>query len=444
MGPLEIGGLGIGALFALMFLQVPIGFAMIIVGVVGFAMQSGWGPAVTLLVNEPTGVLSSADLATVPLFLLMGTFASVAGFSTDIYNAAAACLGHRRGGLAYATVGGSAAFGVVCGSSTATAAMFARAALPEMLKRGYSPAFSTGTIAAGGTLKSLIPPSIVMILYCIVSKAFILDLFRAAIIPAVVAIAVNLLAIALMVRLDPKSAPVGERMPMRERWAAIKTAAPVILLMVAVFGGLYSGIFTVTEAASVAAVLSLLFALARGRLNWTTLFQGLRESAAATGMIYVMIMGALIFTYFLNLGRVPEAFVGWISHLNMPPLAIIAALLVAYLILGAVFDEISAMLITLPLVLPVVQKLAVTMMPGVSLDMVAVWWGIINVVIIELGMIIPPIGIIVFILHGLAPQISIRTIYRGVTPFILADLVLLALLTLFPIITLWLPGVWPS
>ena len=263
MGPLEIGGFGILALFALMLVQVPIGFAMIIVGVAGFALQSGWRPAVTLLVNEPVGILSSADLATVPLFLLMGTFASVAGFSADLYNLAAACLGHRRGGLAYATIGGSAAFGVVCGSSTATAATFAKAALPEMLKRGYSPAFSTGTIAAGGTLKSLIPPSIVMILYCIVSKAFILDLFRAAILPAIVAVLVNLLAITVMVRLEPKAAPVGVRVPWRERWAALKAAAPVLLLMIAVFGGLYSGIFTVTEAASVAAVLSLLFALAR-------------------------------------------------------------------------------------------------------------------------------------------------------------------------------------
>jgi C4-dicarboxylate transporter DctM subunit len=444
MGPLEIGGLGILALFALMLLQVPIGFAMIIIGVVGFALQSGWGPAITLLVNEPVGILSSADLATVPLFLLMGTFASVAGFSADLYNLASAFLGHRRGGLAYATIGGSAAFGVVCGSSTATAATFAKAALPEMLKRGYAPAFSTGTIAAGGTLKSLIPPSIVMILYCIVSKAFILDLFRAAILPALVAIAVNLLAITIMVRLEPAAAPVGARVSWPERWLALKTAAPVLLLMIAVFGGLYSGIFTVTEAASVAAVLSLLFALARRRLNWATLWQGLRESAAATGMIYVMIMGALIFTYFLNLGRVPEAFVGWIAHLDLPPLAIVTALLVAYLILGAVFDEISAMLITLPLVLPVIQKLGLTMMPGSSPEMVAVWWGIINVVIIELGMIIPPIGIIVFILHGLAPQIAIRTIYRGVTPFILADLVLLGLLTLFPAISLWLPRILPS
>lgn len=444
MGPLEIGAIGIGALFLLMLLQIPIGFAMIIVGVVGFALQGGWGPALTLLVNEPSGVLSSADLATVPLFLLMGTFASVAGFSTDLYNAAAAFLGHRRGGLAYATIGGSAAFGVVCGSSTATAATFARAALPEMLKRGYSQAFSTGTIAAGGTLKSLIPPSIVMILYCIVAKTFILDLFRAAILPAVLTIAVNLGAIFLIVRLDRGAAPVGERMPWRERWVAVRGAAPVLFLMIAVFGGLYSGIFTVTEAASVAAVLSLLFALARGRLNWTLVWQGLRESAAATGMIYVMIMGALIFTYFLNLGRVPEALVQGIADMNLPPLIIIFVMLVAYLALGAVFDEISAMLITLPLVLPVIQKLGLTMMPGTSPEMIAVWWGIINVVIIELGMIIPPIGIIVFILHGLAPQIAMRTIYRGVTPFIVADLLLLAVMTVFPAIALWLPRVLPS
>jgi tripartite ATP-independent transporter DctM subunit len=313
-----------------------------------------------------------------------------------------------------------------------------------MLKRGYSESFSTGTIAAGGTLKSLIPPSIVMILYCIVAKTFILDLFRAAIIPALVAIAVNLAAIAVIVRLDRGAAPIGGRVPWRERWIALRGAAPVLFLMIAVFGGLYSGIFTVTEAASVAAVLSLLFALARGRLNWALLWQGLRESAAASGMIYVMIMGALIFTYFLNLGRVPEALVQAIADLNLPPLVIVFVLLAAYLALGAIFDEISAMLITLPLVLPVIQKLGATMMPGVSPEMVAVWWGIVNVVIIELGMIIPPIGIIVFILHGLAPQIAMRKIYRGVMPFILADLLLLAVLTLFPAIALWLPRVLPN
>lgn len=417
------------ALFALMFAQVPIGFAMMIVGVTGYALQAGWAPAFTLLTSEPSALLSSVDLATVPLFLLMGTFATAAGFSSDIYNAAAALLGHRRGGLAYATIGGSAAFGAVCGSSTATAATFAKAALPEMLKRGYAPSFSTGTIAAGGTLKALIPPSIIMILYCIVAKAFIFDLFIAAVIPALLAIALNVLAITLLVRLRPSLAPVSERVPWAERWVAIRRAAPFILLMLTVFVGLYSGVFTVNEAASVAAVLSLVFALARGRLNWGALWSGMRETASATAMIYIIIIGATVFSYFITLARVPEALIDLVAASGFPPLAIIFLLLVAYLFLGAVFDEIAAMLITLPFVLPIILQLGYDV----------VWWGVINVVIIELGMIIPPIGIIVFILHGLAPTISLSTIYRGVAPFIAADIALLMLLTLFPGIVMWLP-----
>jgi C4-dicarboxylate transporter DctM subunit len=429
MTPLEIGGLGLAALFGLILLQVPIGFAMMIVGVTGVALQSSWQPALTLLANEPVAVLSNVDLATVPLFLLMGTFATIAGFSGDVYNAIAALFGHRRGGLAYATIGGCAAFGAVCGSSTATAATFARVALPEMLKRGYSPAFSTGTIAAGGTLKSLIPPSIVMILYCIVSKTFIFDLFLAAIVPALLALAVNLLAIAIIVRLQPDAAPILQRMSWPERRAALWKAAPVLILIVGVFGGLYSGVFTVNEAASVAAVLSFLFALARRRLTWSSLVQGLRESASATAMLYVILIGAFVFTYFVTLARIPEALVQTIEGLRLPPLAVIFVLLGGYLVLGAVFDEISAMLITLPFVLPVVVKLGYD----------PVWWGIMNVVVIELGMIIPPIGVIVFLLHGIARDIPMRTIYRGVTPFIVADLLLLAVLAIFPLIALWLP-----
>ena len=427
MSPLEIGAAGLAALFVLILAQVPIGFAMMVVGVAGFALQGGWKPALTLLASEPSGVLSNVDLATVPLFLLMGTFASTAGFSTDIYNAVAAMLGHRRGGLAYATIGGCAAFGVVCGSSTATAATFAKAALPEMLNRGYSKAFSTGTIAAGGTLKSLIPPSVVMILYCVAAKTFIFDLFIAAVIPALLAIALNLVAIAIMVRWDPGSAPVSLRVEWRQRWGALKKASPVLGLMLAVFGGLYSGIFTVNEAASVAAVLSFVFAVLRRRMNWDNLVQGLRESAGATAMLYIILIGAFVFTYFITLAKIPEALVLAIEGLSFSPLAIIFLLLVAYLVLGAVFDEISAMLITLPFVLPVIVKLGYD----------PVWWGIINVVVIELGMIIPPIGVIVFVLHGLAPDIPMRTIYRGVTPFIFADLLLLALLTLFPSLALW-------
>ena len=429
MTPLAIGALGFLALFVLILLQVPIGFAMIIVGIAGYGLQAGWGPAFTILASEPSGLLSSVDLATVPLFLLMGTFASAAGFSADIYAAAAALLGHRRGGLAYATIGGCAAFGAVCGSSTATAATFGKAALPEMLKRGYAEGFSTGTIAAGGTLKSLIPPSIVMILYCIVSRTFVFDLFVAALVPAVLAIALNLAAIWVVVRLNPEFAPLGERAAFAERMAALRRAAPVVVLMATIFAGLYSGVFTVNEAASVAAVLSFAFAVARGRMSRESLWQGMRETAGATAMIYMIIIGASVFTYYMTLAKVPEALISVIGGLQVTPLTIVFFLLVAYLILGAVFDEIAAMLITLPFVLPIIEKLGYD----------PIWWGIVNVVVIELGMIIPPIGIIVFILHGLAPQISLRTIYRGVLPFIIADLVLLALLAVFPDIALALP-----
>jgi tripartite ATP-independent transporter DctM subunit len=428
---LAIGGLGVLALLVLIVAQVPIGFAMMIVGVAGFALQAGWGPAMTLLSSEPSAILASVDLAAVPLFLLMGTFASVAGFSSDLYRAAAAFLGHRRGGLAYATIGGSAAFGAVCGSSTATAATFARAALPQMLRHGYSPGFSAGTIAAGGTLKCLIPPSIVMILYCIVAKTFIFDLFIATIIPALLTIALNLVAIAIVVRLNPNAAPLAPAASKAERRAALRGATPALLLMLAIFAGLYSGVFTVNEAASVAAVLSFVFAAARRRLTWTSVWRGLRESASATAMIYVIIIGALVFTYFITLARVPEALVAVINSLDMPPVVFIFALLVVYLVLGAVFDEISAMLITLPFVLPLVVKLGYD----------PVWWGIVNMVVIELGMIVPPIGLIVFVLHGMSPDIPLRTIYRGVLPFIVADLVVLALLVMFPALALWLPAV---
>ena len=268
-----------------------------------------------------------------------------------------------------------------------------------------------------------------MILYCIVSRTFIFDLFIAALVPALLAIALNLFAIWVVVRMTPDVAPLAERIAFEQKIVAVKRAAPVLLLMMAVFGGLYSGVFTVNEAASVAAVLSLAFAVMRGRMDRESLWRGIRESASATAMIYVIIIGASIFTYYMTIARVPEALINLIGGLTVSPIVIIFALLVAYLILGAVFDEIAAMLITLPFVLPIIEKLGYD----------AIWWGIINVVVIELGMIIPPIGIIVFILHGLAPQISLRTIYRGVAPFILADLVLLALLTLFPEISLSLP-----
>jgi C4-dicarboxylate transporter DctM subunit len=429
MSPLVIGAVGMAALFLLIVAKVPIGIAMIVVGVGGFSFQMGWWPALTLLVGDPSAYLSSIDLATIPLFLLMGTFASAAGFSKDLYAVAAAFLGHRHGGLAHASIGGCAAFGCVCGSSIATAATFAKIALPEMLRRGYEPGFAAGTVAAGGALKALIPPSLIMILYCVVANTFILDLFVAAIVPAILVVIFNFSAIALYAHFNPSAAPVSPRASWAERRTALHGAMPAAALIICVFGGLYSGIFTVNEAASVAAVLALLFALVRRRLNWATISEGLLEAARVTAMIYIVVFGAAVFGYFMTVARVPEALVALVQGFNLPPTLTIFTLLVAYIILGAVFDEISAMLITLPFVLPII----------VALGYDPIWWGVINVIIIELGLIVPPIGLIVFVLHGMAPQISLKSIYRGVTPFIVADVALLTLLTLMPGIAMWLP-----
>jgi len=431
--PVTIGILGIAALFLLILLQVPIAFAMMTVGVVGFAIVGGaWMPPLSFLASEPSFVLSSTDLAAVPLFLLMGTFASVAGFSTDVYVAAAAFLGHRRGGLAYATIAGSAVFGAICGSSTATAATFAKVALPEMLQRGYAQGFSSGVIAAGGTLKSLIPPSLVMIIYCIVAKTFIFDMFIAAIIPALLTIAMNLLAIFIVVRRWPALAPVSERVSWAEKFRALWLAAPSLALLLGVFAGLYSGVFTVSEAASAAAILSLVFAVVRRRLTWSSMARGMYEAAIVTAMLYMILMAAPIFTYFVNLAHVPETLVHWIGSHTFPPLVVIAVLLVVYILLGTFFEEMSSILITLPLVLPIVT--------GLGYD--PLWWGIVCLVQVELAMIHPPMGIIVFLLHAVQPNLSMGTIYRGVVPFLAADFAVLILLTVFPQLVLWLPHLW--
>jgi C4-dicarboxylate transporter, DctM subunit len=427
--PAVIGAVGIAALFALILLQVPIGFAMMAVGVIGFALQGGWLPAFSFLAQEPSYVLSSTDLAAVPLFLMMGVFAGMAGFSEDVYRAAAAFLGHRRGGLAYATIGGSAAFGAICGSSTATAATFGKVALPQMLDHGYSPAFSTGVIAAGGTLKSLIPPSLVMIIYCVVAKTFILDMFVAAVVPALMTIVFNLIAIAITVRYRPQFAPVSARVSWQERWMATRRAAPSLVLLLGVFVGIYSGIFTVNEAASAAAVVALLFALARKRISWKTLIHGMYETASVTAMLYLILMAAPIFTYFINLAHVPETLVKWIDGHHFPPLGVIFTLTVVYILLGTFFEEMSSILITLPLVLPIV----------VSLGYDPLWWGVICLIQVEMALIHPPMGIIVFLLHAIAPKIPMSTIYRGVVPFLMADFTVLIILILLPAIVLWLP-----
>jgi tripartite ATP-independent transporter DctM subunit len=424
-----IGVIGIIALFALVILHVPLAFGMIVVGIVAFAVQTDWGPALTFLASEPSQVLGSMDLAAVPLFLMMGAFVNVSGFSRDLYTAAAALLGHRRGGLSYATIGGSAAFGAICGSSPATVATFTRVALPEMLQRNYSPAFSGATIAAGGALKALIPPSLSMILYCVVARTYIFDVFIAAVVPALITIAANIVAITVVVRINPSIAPVAPEVSRHEKLIALRRAAPAILLIGVIFVGLYSGIFTVSEAASVAAVVSFVFALLRRTITPDNFAVGLRDTALTAGMIYFVLIGSSVFTYFISLAKIPEQLIELLGHVNLPPLGIIVLMLTAYLVLGAIFDELAAMVVTLPFALPIITHFGYD----------PVWWAIINVIIVELGLVIPPIGLVILILHAMRPDIPLHRLYKAIVPFIVADIAVLALLTLFPQLALWLP-----
>jgi tripartite ATP-independent transporter DctM subunit len=429
MSATTIGISGVVALFALVLVHVPLAFAMIAVGIVAFALQTDWGPALTYLASEPSQVLGSMDIATIPLFLLMGAFVSVSGFSSDLYKAAAALLGHRKGGLAYATIGGSAAFGAICGSSPATVATFTRVSLPEMLQRKYSPSFSGATIAAGGALKALIPPSLTMILYCVIARTYIFDVFIAAVIPAIITVTANIIAIALVVRWKTDLAPASERATRQETVSAVLRASPAALLIAIIFAGLYSGVFTVNEAASVAAVTSFVFAVMRRSITVASFTTALRDTAVVAGMIYFVLIGSSIFTYFISVARIPEQLIVFIGSVDLPPIGIIVLMLVVYLFLGAVFDELAAMIVTLPFVLPII----------VHFGYDPIWWAIINVVIVELGLVIPPIGLVILIINAMRPDIPLRKLYVSIAPFVIADIIVLALLTAFPQLSLWLP-----
>ncbi|MEK9571012.1 MAG: TRAP transporter large permease [Paracoccaceae bacterium] len=427
--PISVGLLGLAMMFLLIILQVPVGISMGVVGVVGTGLIIGFEPALTLLATEPSSAMSSEGLAVIALFLLMGNIAHAGGMSDELYKLAYAFLGHRRGGLIFATIGACAGFGAICGSSVATAATMARIALPQMIERGYEKSLAAGAIASGGTLGMIIPPSVVMILYAILTENSIITLFLAAIIPGILAVVFYFTAISIVFRLYPNLGPIGERLSWRVRRREARNSWAVILLAFSVSGGIYSGVFTVTEAASVGASMALIISITRRRLKMKSFLASLGDTASNTGLIFVIIIGASVFSYFATLSGLPEATVAWIEALGLPPLGVIALLMVFFLILGSIFDTIAAMVLTLPFVYPLII--------GLGYD--PIWWGVINIVVIELGMITPPIGINVFVLHGMARDLPLKTIFRGVTPFLLADLARLIALILFPSLSLWLP-----
>lgn len=423
--------LGFAGLFALIILQVPIGVAMMISGAAGFAAIVGLEPALAMFGGEVSASFASADLALIPLFLLMGNFASAAGLSTDLYRMSDAFVGHRRGGLALATLGGCAGFGALCGSSLATVGTMHRVSYPEMVKRGYPPHFAAGTIAVGGTLGILVPPSIILVVYSVLAETFVIDLYIAALVPALMAVAFYGAAVAGYGLIRPAAMPAGPAASWSERLAAVRQAMFVTVLAALVIGGIFFGIFTSLEAASVGAVLAFAAYLWRCGWNARDALKLVGDSAAVTGMIYIMVIGASAFNYFVAVSGVANMFTDAIAASGLAPWAVIAMILVAYIVLGAFFDEVATMLITLPFVLPLI----------LSWGYDALWWGIINVTVIMIGLFCPPIGLNVMVMQGLVRTIPLSRIYAGVLPYLVADFLRLALLVAFPAIATWLPTV---
>jgi tripartite ATP-independent transporter DctM subunit len=434
MDPILTVLLALGAVCLLVFLHVPIGVAMTLVGVIGFGLMTNFDAAMSLLAAEPASLLRNVDIGVVPLFLLMGGFARAGGLADDIYGFAEALIGHVRGGLAVATIFGCGLFGSIAGSSIATTATFGPLAMPQMTARRYKPSFAAGTMAVGGTLGTMVPPSVILVLYGLIAEQFILDLFIAAVIPAILAIAGYVIVIAIVSRLDPEAGPAADRASRHDLFKAAGRCRSTFLLFLCVSGGIYGGVFTVTEAASVGVLLTVAIAALRRRLDRKTLLATLAGSAANTAMIYVAIFGASILSYFIGLTRVSDELVQMLQGMNVPPLAVIGVLVLIYLFLGAIFDETAAMLVTLPFVLPVVT--------GLGFD--PIWWGVVNLVVINLGMITPPIGMNVFVLNRITTGLSLPEIYRGVMPFIGVDLMRLTLLILVPQLSLWLVAVLKS
>ncbi|WP_341864213.1 TRAP transporter large permease [Gymnodinialimonas sp. 57CJ19] len=426
-----IGLLGVVGLLLMITLHVPIGIAMGVAGVVTFAVLRNWDAAFSIVGTEASTVFASLEFAIIPLFLIMGSFAASGGMGRDIYRLAYAFLGHYRGGLALATIGGCAGFGAVCGSSIATVSTMTQVSHGEMVKRRYSPALSSGSIAAGGTLGILVPPSVIIVLYAVLAEQFILTLFTAALIPALIAVVGYMIAIRVYVGLNPDAGPAGERSSWRERGQALKESWSTLLLGGVVAGGIYSGIFTVTESAAVGALLAVAIAIFKEKISLEVFWQNLYSTAATSAMLYVILIGATVFGYALALSRLPDGIVEVLGALEVHPLIIIAGLMVIYIILGALFDTVSAMVLTMPFVFPLILDLGFD----------PIWWGIVMVMVIEIGMITPPIGINALIIKSMLPDSRLGDIYKGIVPFLISDFVRLALVILLPALTLWLPTI---
>jgi C4-dicarboxylate transporter DctM subunit len=422
--------IGFAAIFLLALLRVPLAFAMGLVGFVGVGYLISW-PAALANVSQVVFETGFAyTLSVIPLFILMGNFVARAGLAHELFQAAYAFIGHVRGGLAHATVMACAGFGAICGSSIATAATMSRVAYPSMKKLGYSDELSTGVMAAGGTLGIMIPPSTIMVIYGIITETHIGKLFAAGVLPGLLTMLLLMVGIGVVTSRDPEHAPAGERMSWAERWRALRGIWGVLLLVVVVLGGIYGGLFTATEGAGFGAFGAFLFALLRGRLSWGILFQVLVESARTTGMLFTLLIAATIFANFVNFTTMPGDLRDWITGLGLPPTLIVMAMMLIYIVLGTVMEELTMVLLTIPLFFPIV----------VSLGFDPVWFGVLIVMIVQIGLISPPVGMNLFVLNALIPGVRLGQIFSGCWPFVAIMVGVLVLLVLFPAISLWLPS----
>jgi tripartite ATP-independent transporter DctM subunit len=424
------GALGVGALLALLALGVPIGVAMGLVGLVGMTLLLGLEPALIKSSVVFFETVTRFELGVLPLFLLMANLCFAAGASRDFFSAAASLVGHRRGGMAIATIAGCAGFGAVSGSSLATAATMGQIGLPEMRRRGYSTAFAAGSVAAGGTLGSLTPPSGALIVFGIIAEQSIGRLFTAAIIPVITQALLYIAAIVLLCRIRPSIAPPSQRVSWRERGVAILRVLDLAALVAVVLVGIAVGWFTPTEAASIGATLSLVLCAVRKRLSWDSFGEALALTLKTSGMLYVVIVGALVFAAFMSFTGLAEQIASLVHGMNTGPVVTVIIIAVLLLLLGSVLDGLALMLLTAPILLPITNTL------GIS----PIWFGIFFVRTMEIGFVHPPIGINLYVMHSIAPDIPIGRVFKGVVPFLAADFVHLALLIAIPGMALALPG----
>jgi C4-dicarboxylate transporter, DctM subunit len=422
--------LGFAVVFALALLRMPLAFAMGLVGFLGLGLLRGWAPTMANAAQVVFDTGFAYTLSVVPLFILMGNLVARAGLAHELFRAANAFIGHLRGGLAHATVLACAGFGAICGSSIATAATMSKVAYPPMKKLGYADYLSTGVIAAGGTLGIMIPPSTILVIYGIVTETNIGKLFAAGVIPGLVCAGLLMLGVVWIVLRDPGAGPAGERSSAAARWAALRGIWGVVVLVVLVLGGIYGGVFTATEGAGIGAFGAFVFALLRRTLTWSVLRDVLIESARTTAMLFTILIAAQIFSSFVNYTTMPGDLKDWILRQGFSPLMVVAAMMLVYVVLGTIMEELSMVLLTIPVFFPIIT--------GLGFD--PVWFGVLIVLVVQVGLISPPVGMNMFVMNALLKEVPLVSIFRGSALFCVPLFVGLVLVLLFPQLALWLPS----